>query len=314
MSATVPRYGLVLAALITVQVLFGINYVVSKIVVDIFPPMVWASIRIIISSGVMVAYCLATRRPHPKPERSFFGPLIIFALLGAVINQSAFLVGLSYTTSTNSAILNTLIPVFTLLVVTLRGQEAATPKRIVGFLTALLGVLVLRNVEHLSLSDKTVVGDLLMILNCFSYALCLAYSKSFFERYDPIWTTAWLFIYGSVGITLLAIPQYMTFEWPQMTPSIWAAAFFAVIGATLMTYFLNFWALRYARSSQVALFIYIQPIITSFIAWTWMGEEVTIRSVLATGFIFIGMLLGLSQRTSQKKILTAVPLQSTSKP
>ena len=40
--------GSVLAALITVQVLFGLNYVVTKLVVDAFPPLVWASIRAII--------------------------------------------------------------------------------------------------------------------------------------------------------------------------------------------------------------------------------------------------------------------------
>src|SRR5688572_149907 len=114
---------MVLAALIAVQILFGVNYVVSKIVVGVFPPLVWASIRIIISSAVMVAFALATKRKHPVGGAQFFVPLIFYALLGTIINQASFLVGLSYTTSTNSAILNTLIPVFTLLVVTVRRQE-----------------------------------------------------------------------------------------------------------------------------------------------------------------------------------------------
>lgn len=295
MTSTAPSPRLVLAALITVQVLFGINYIVSKIVVTAFPPLVWASIRIIISTAVMFAFAFLSGRKHPTDGKKFFLPLIVFALLGTIINQAAFLVGLSYTTATNSAILNTLIPVFTLLVVTLRGQEPLTTKRALGFFCALAGVLVLRKVENLSLSDKTVLGDALMVLNCFSYALCLSYSKKFLTEHDPIWSTTYMFAYGSIGLTLLAIPQYMTIEWPQMTPSLWAASFFAVIGATLMTYFLNFWALAHARSSHVALFIYVQPVITAVIAWVWLGDAVTVRSMLATLFIFIGMVLGLSR-------------------
>lgn len=293
MTSTQPAKSLVLAALIAVQVLFGINYVVSKIVVGAFPPLVWASIRIIISAIVMVAFAYFSGRKHPAGGKKFFIPLIAYALMGSVINQGSFLVGLKYTTSTNSAILNTLIPVFTLLLVTVRGQEPATMRRIIGFICSFAGVLVVRKVEEFSLSDQTLVGDLLMILNCFSYACFLSYSKKFWEQHDARWSTAWMFIYGSVGLTLLAIPQYMTFQWPEMTAQLWAASIFAVLGATLLTYFLNFWALAHAKSSHVALMIYIQPVITSGIAWYWYGEVVTLRTILASFLIFFGVYLGM---------------------
>ncbi|MBI3534048.1 MAG: DMT family transporter [Deltaproteobacteria bacterium] len=130
-----PPVELVYTALIVIQILFGINYIISKIVVEAFPPLLWASIRIVISSVCMLGFALLSRRPHPKCDFSFFGPLIIFALLGTIINQASFLVGLKYTTSTNSAILNTLIPIFTLLIVTLRKQEPVTVRRVLGFIS-----------------------------------------------------------------------------------------------------------------------------------------------------------------------------------
>ncbi len=295
-SSASPSPRLVLTALIAVQILFGINYVVSKIVVGVFPPLVWASLRIIISSSCMVAFALLSGRKHPKVGFSFFGPMVVFALLGTVINQASFLVGLKYTTSTNSAILNTLIPIFTLLIVTIRGQEPATPARIWGFVFAFTGVLVIRKVEELTLSNTTLLGDLLTILNCLSYGFFLSYSKKFLEKYDPVWTTTWLFIYGSIGLTVLALPDWMGFHWPEMTPKLWMAAVYAIFGATLATYFLNFWALAHAKSSHVALFIYLQPVVASLIAWIWFGESVTLRTVLASMLIFMGLLLGLSKK------------------
>jgi len=293
-----PPHALVIAALILVQVLFGVNYVVSKEVVTHFPPLMWASTRIIISSLLLLGAALLLKRPHPKWTRKFFVPLIGFALLGTIINQASFLVGLKHTTATNSAVLNTLIPVFTLLIVTVRGEESTTPRKVAGFLSALVGVLFMRRVEEFSLGNTTFVGDLLMIVNCLSFGFFLALGKRFLERNDRLWTTIWMFIYGSFGLTALAIPDWSRFTFPAMTPLLAACAVFAIVGGTLGTYGLQNWALAYARSSHVALFIYIQPPIASALAWAWKGEAPTPRIVAASLLIFAGIYLVVGDRSA----------------
>jgi drug/metabolite transporter (DMT)-like permease len=294
--AKVPPQGVIIGALVLIQILFGVNYAVSKVIVGNVPPLAWASFRIIVASLVMLSVTLALGRPHPKDGKKFFIPLIGFALLGSIINQTAFLVGLKYTTATNSAILNSLIPVFTLLLVTIRGIEPLTPKRLVGFGLALAGVLVIRQVEKLHLGDETAFGDLLTILNCFSYACFLTFGKKFMETHDRMWTTTWLFIYGSVGITLLAIPEWMSFTMPVITPTMAGAMVFSILGATLLTYFLNVWTLAHVKSSQVAIFIYLQPVVGAAVAWLWLNEVLTARTVISSTLIFFGMLLAIGVR------------------
>jgi drug/metabolite transporter (DMT)-like permease len=66
---------------------------------------------------------------------------------------------------------------------------------------------------------------------------------------------------------------------------------FAVIGTTLLTYFLNLWALNHAKSHQVALFIYVQPVVASAAAWFWLNEMITVRTVLSSLLIFLGIVL-----------------------
>jgi len=282
--------SLVFTALIIVQILFGMNYVISKVILDSFPSLVWASIRIILATLVMFGVALISGRKSPR-GRDYFVPLIGLALLGTIINQTSFLVGLHYTTSTNSAILNTLIPVFTLLIVSIRGQENTTPQKVTGFFTAFLGVLVIRKFEDFSLSSTTLVGDLLTILNCVSYACFLSFGKNFMSRHDRIWTTAWLFLYGSLGIFLISLPQWMNFAWPIMTPRLEWCMVFAVLGGTLLTYFLNFWALAYAKSTSVAIFIYLQPIVAAALAFFWLGQPITGRTLTSALLIFLGLLL-----------------------
>jgi drug/metabolite transporter (DMT)-like permease len=283
----------VTGALILIQVLFGVNYAVSKGIVGLFPPLVWASLRIAIATLAILGVTLALKRPHPRAGAKFFVPLIGLALLGTILNQSAFLVGLKYTTATNSAVLNSLIPVFTLLVVTVRGQERLTGKRALGFGLALLGVFVLRRVENMSWSDETWIGDLLTMFNCLSYALFLSLGRTFTQTYDRLWTTTWLFAYGTVGITLLALPDWLNFTFPKIEPAMWGSLAFSVFGATLLTYFLNIWTLARAKSSQVAVYIYLQPVVGAAFAWFWLSEVPTVRTVVSSSLIFLGMLLAL---------------------
>jgi drug/metabolite transporter (DMT)-like permease len=301
-----PPGGRIALALFLVQFLFGINYVISKVIIGSFPPLVWASIRILIATAVLFAFCLLTRRPHPKGGfKDYFLPVMGLSLLGCVINQTSFLVGLSYTTPTNSAILNTLIPIFTLLVVTLRGQEPLTTNRMIGFVCAFAGVLVLRKVEEFHFSDQTLIGDLLTMLNCLSYAFFLSYGKKLLEKHDRMWTTSYLFLFGSIAITVIALPSFSTFEWPVMTRELWICAVIAILGGTLLTYFLNNWALAYTKSSQVALWIYVQPVIAAGLAWAWLGQGVSPRTIFSSLFIFFGVVIAIGPENLFGKSRTA---------
>ena len=298
-----PHPSWVILALLSVQLLFGVNYVVSKVVVDTLPPLVWASGRMLIAAFCMLVVALVLRRPHPKGGAAFFGPLVVFSMFGIVINQSCFLVGLHYTTPSNSAVLNTLTPIFTLMIVTMRGQERKDLRKVFGFLCAFAGVLVLRKVEEFTLSNQTALGDLLIIMNCLSFSYFIAFGKRFLEKHDQFWTTAWLFLYGSVGLTAMALPEWTHFSLPPMNQRLLACILFAIFGGTLLTYFLNNWTLKYAKSSHVALFIYIQPVIAIALAWLWMGHAPTLRTLLSCGLIFLGMLIALSREPNLGFIL-----------
>lgn len=302
----VPSGLAVLAALIGVQLCFGSNYVVSKMVVARFPPLVWAGTRIAIAAVVLFAVCLASGRRMPKLNKEFLVPLIGLSLMGTILNQASFLVGLSLTTSANSAVLNTLIPVFTLLIVTLRGQEALNWRKGVGFMLAFLGVLVIRKLEDLRFTDSTFIGDLLTVFNCLIYACFLSFSKKFLAKYDALWVTAFLFLYGTIGINLIAIPYWVTFVPPTFDAHLLWIASFAIIFGTLVPYFLNFWALKYAKASQVALFIYLQPVIAASVAFFWLGETITVRTVASSSLIFAGLVIALFGSYQAKKVKSVI--------
>lgn len=292
----------VFGVLVLVQILFGINYVVSKVVVLALPPLIWASSRAIVIATIMLFLAGLLRRPQPDWTPRVIGRLVLLSLFGIVINQSLFLTGLRLTTSTNSAILCTLIPVFTLLIVTVRGQEKVTKEKLLGFLVAFFGVLVLFHIENFQLKHQTAKGDLFIVLNALSFAIFLSLGRKMFRDFDGLWMTGLLFLFGSLGLFILSIPEWMVFNPPQFTHTLISCIIYATLGGTLLTYFLNLWALGHTHASKVALFVYVQPLVATGLGVVFLGETLTGRILFSALLIFGGVYLVISRRLRWFKI------------
>lgn len=290
-----PSEG-VIAGLILIQFLFGMNYLFSKTILSHLPALLWASLRGIITALVLVIISAAMGRLDFKRGFFYYRQLITFSLLGVALNQGTFLLGLHYTTTTNSALLNTLIPIFTILIVALRGQESVSPLRGLGFLFAFLGVLFIHNPQNFSMSDKTFLGDSLILINTIFYSLFLVYSHRFFEKLDFVWSTTWLFVYGSIALTLFALPEYLSFEWKPLSSTVWISIAFSILGGTVAPYLLISFTLARTQSSLVALFVYIQPLVAAVMSYLLFGELIPVRTMGAGLLIFLGVFLALKKR------------------
>lgn len=127
-----------LVALVVVQVLFGLFPVAAKFAFQEFAPFSVAALR----TGIAAVLLLAVQRVLAR-RRVDLGlhalPLAGLALLGIVLNQGFFLLGLQWTTATNATLIITTIPVFTYAAAVLAGRESLGPRRALGIGLALIG-------------------------------------------------------------------------------------------------------------------------------------------------------------------------------
>ncbi len=301
MQANSLRSGLPAAlpiiALLVVQIIFGLNYVASKVILESYPPLLWGAVRMFVSAILMMllSYAVVAKKDRIV-SKSFFINVTAFSFFGIALNQGFFLLGLHLTTPSNSAIINTLTPVFTLILAVLLRREKMTALKGIGFLLAFSGVLVLRNFEDFKISDSTVQGDLFTLLNCLSLAIFFTMAAGFLKRHSVLWATAWMFLFGSFMLAIAAIPDFQNFQTVEITGRMFAAMLYNVVGATIITYYLNSWALAKVHSSQVALFIYLQPVIAVFFAWFAFNEVPQFRMFLAIGMIFCGVSIALTKK------------------
>jgi len=290
----------VLAALISIQFLFGMNYVFSKVVLQALPPLLWASLRAMITAVILAGIAIGAKRFNPKHARVAWRELTLFSLLGVSLNQGSFLLGLKYTSAVNSSLINTLIPVFTILMVTLMGQESTSRRREFGFLSAFIGVLLLHNIESFTSDNMTLKGDLLTLFNAIFYSLFLTTSQDFFRRHNYLWATTWIFIFGAVGLFFFSLPDWLAYTWRPLSPEVLLCAALTIVGGTVLPYLLISYTLSQTQPSLVALFIYLQPLVATVLGYLFFRETITLRTIGAGALIFIGVFLAITDKKRRR--------------
>jgi drug/metabolite transporter (DMT)-like permease len=258
-------------ALITVSLLFGGNYVFTKRILATVSPTAWVLFRIATATALLVPLALLLRRSRRRPDRRLLAGLLLASFLGVGLNQILFTEGMARTTPEHSAIVNALIPTWTLIAAVSFGQERLSGLRIASIAISLLGVLYLLGIDRMlggadGAGDPgaSLLGDLLTMGNGIGFALHLVLMKQLGKTLDPWLATAILFLFGTAMIGAWSAPTITADDAVLVTtpPVLWFALY-VIIGATVLTYLLNNWALRHTHSSQVALYINVQPLVAA---------------------------------------------------
>ena len=225
------------------------------------------------------------------PRRRDLAALTGLALMGCVVNQILFLEGVQRTTTVHANILITCIPVFTLAVALLLERERATIPKVGGVLVAGSGAAWLALSRGGPSEGATVLGDVLVGLNTICYAGYLVLSKDMLRRYEPLTVVTYVFLIGAVLIAPVGAPALLHVDGGRLTTKVVLVCAYIIVFPSFLTYLLSIWSLGKVTSSLVAMYVYIQPVVTAFLSPVILGEKVTSRSGLAALVIFVGLAL-----------------------
>lgn len=307
--------GRAVLALVAVQVLFGIHYSVAAAILDKLPPAAWAVIRCTSAAFVLVFLVVATRRSWPRGKRNW-ASLAGLSVLGVFGNQILFIEGISRSLVLHSVLIMSTIPLQTLLLSVFLKQEVFSWRKAISVAAGTLGVLVLLRIDQLvtgdaasflvtnkgaeagSAMETVLAGDLLMLANSFCFSLFLVLSKRPAARLDPLTMTASVFGLGAIGVIAYGANELMALQFAAVPGYVWGLAVFAVLGATVGTYLLNYYAIRRVPASMVGVFIYLQFLVATVVGVSWRKERFDTSMVIAAGLVLGGLSLRLIRRPS----------------
>ena len=238
----------------------------------------------------MLIISLVLKQPRPKMNKTYLKKVSLLSILGLALGQGLFLTGLKWTSSVNSALITSCIPIWTLIIVVLRGQELLTFNRLIGILMAFFGMLFMRDITYMSLSNESFMGDIFVLAATFCFSLYLSFGKDFFEHNNNYWATTIMFFISGTIIIIFKIPLILELKNIVFDQEFLICALYSVLGATLLTYLLNNWSLKKTQAANVALFIYLQPVVAAVIGYYYLGEVITMRMLLCSFFILLGLI------------------------
>ena len=278
-------------ALIAVQLFFGTFPVVGKYVLQTIPSFALVAFRV---GGAALAFVILQSFSSDGlrlEKKSHYAWFALYSLLGVVLNQMLFMSGLSLTTAANTSLLAVLIPIFALLVSVLLRLDTLSGRKIFGVVLAAAGVIYLIDPAKASFSSATTRGDFYIIVNCFFYASYIAVSQRLIRHYGALKSMAWLFLFGSLITVPLGAYSMRGVDLGNIPILTWLAVAGIVVFPTILSYYLNAWALARVTPSIVAIYIYLQPLIGFVSAVIFLNEQFSLRLIIAALLIFAGLFL-----------------------
>jgi drug/metabolite transporter (DMT)-like permease len=270
-----PSSFLLHLALFAVALIYGINYNVAKFFTPQFMnPIAVILVRVCGATLLFILYFLFAQREKIQHKKDWFA-LIYCAAFGVAINQMLFFKGLSITSAVNASVMMILTPVIVFLISVLLKKEKLSIYSVLGLLLGASGAMLLMLGKDFNFSRETIEGDIMILLNAFSYGLYLVLVKPLMTRYNALTITFWIFVLGIPMVLPFALPSFITTDFTQFTASAWFAIAYIVVFTTFLAYFLNSWTLRFVNSSLVGYYIYLQPVFAILIAVFWSGESIS---------------------------------------
>ena len=251
-----------------VNTLYGASHVLAKGVMPTYlTPNVFILLRAL--GATLLFWIVKTFYVREKIERKDLLLLATCGLFGVAINQLFFFHGLNLSSSINSGIIMAVNPILVVILSFFLLKEKITLGRSIGILMGTTGAILLTLTAGTGKGDS-MLGDFFLFINAASYAVYLVIAKPLMKKYSPLTVITYVFTFG-VGFILLYPPtlsELVVTNFQVIPFDAWVKIIYVIVGVTFFTYLLTMYGLKYLSASVSSAYIYLQPVLVMFFAYT----------------------------------------------
>jgi drug/metabolite transporter (DMT)-like permease len=288
-GAPVPSSRWTEASLALMVLIWGVNFAVAKAALAAFDPLAFNALRFAIAS-VAVYAVLRARGPVPLPERRDVPRVLVLGLVGNVLYQMAFIVGLDLTRAGDASLMLALVPVFMLLVGARAGERHGA-RAWAGAAASVVGVaLVSRAALHAG-GGSSLVGDAILVAASIFWTFYTIGARPLIERYGPVPTTAWTLWVGAAALGLAGIPALRRQPWGEVGFVGWGGLAYSSLLSIALAYLLWYRGVERIGGARTAIFSNLTPVVALAAGALALGERLTVVSVAGAALVIGGVML-----------------------
>lgn len=252
-----------ISAIAGANVIWGINYVISKMVVNVaIDPETLTMYRVLVTASLM--WLISLFFTKERMARKDLLRLFFAGLFGVSLNQYLFICGIGRTTPVDAAIIITFGPIIVLLLSAFLLHDRITLPKVVGSIIGGVGAVSLVAYSGaVNFGSGHLLGNIMIFGSATTYALYLVTVKPLMGRYSSLTVIKWVFLFGSVQLLPIGLGPMSRYNLLQQSPSAIFDIAFVVLGATFLAYLFVSYALTHLKTSTVSVFAYTQPVVAA---------------------------------------------------
>ncbi|WP_422091917.1 EamA family transporter [Tenacibaculum ovolyticum] len=298
---------LIVAAFLSIYVIWGSTYLFNKIAVTEIPPLYLGGIRFF-TAGTLIMIIAKSMKISIKLTKRQFVNSVIAAFLFLVYGNGVFVWALKYVDSGFAALLAATQPLFVLFLLRLLDGQRMQRKSIIGVLFGIFGMYLLVSQKEISTSEGSVLG-IFMILSC---VLSWSYGTVFVSKADLPKNYLVSTGYQMLIAGFLLGMSSLIFKETWISPLNWTletqgSLLFLIIFGGIIAFTSFNYLLKVVSPEKVATSAYVNPIIALILGWKFLNEELTTQSVVASIVLLTGVYFITSRKRISKDKVTTKP-------
>lgn len=219
-------------------------------------------------------------------------PIFLLGFFGVIVYHLGLNYGEQLISPGAASLIIATIPVFIVIFAVILLRERIGLIKLLGIIVSLCGVLIIS-----ALGTKEAVirityfyAAIAVLIAAIMGALYTIAGKKFLERYNGLSLTAYAILLGSLGL-IPFISKSLFDEVAVMSINGWIAVLFLGLCSTVVGYVIWYVALKIKTASEISVFLYAIPIISTIVSFFWLGYHITEFFVLGGILVLSGLII-----------------------
>jgi drug/metabolite transporter (DMT)-like permease len=280
---------LTIIAFFAIYIIWGSTYLFNKIAVTELPALFLASLRFCFA-GFLIIILARIFKMNLKITKKQFLNSIIAGFLFLVYGNGVFVWALNYLDSGFAALLASTQPLFVLVLMRLIDRKPIKRKSVIGVTLGLIGMYLLVSQNEIATKEGTVLGIFMVFTCVFSWSYGSVFvskadlPKNFFVATGYQMLTASVIL--AIGSILFKETWISPLEWSDKVKG---AMLFLIIFGGIVAFTAFNYLLKNVSTDKVASSSYVNPVIALLLGYTFLDENLSTQSIIASGILLLGV-------------------------
>ena len=289
----------IIAAFISIYIIWGSTYLAIRYAVETLPPFLMAGTRFLVS-GILL-YIWARSRGAAKPTRIHWRNATIagaFLLLGG---NGAVVWAEQSVPSGLTALLVSILPFWLVIIEWIRPPgKRPNAAVILGLVLGFVGIVVLVGPGNVGgQGDVRPLGALVLIFGSLSWAIGSFWSRDAELPDSGLLTTGIEMLAGGALLFVAAAVtgEFTNFHVRDVSRASGVGLLYLITFGSLIGFTSYIWLLDKVSAARLGTYAYVNPVVAVVLGWAIAGERLSVRTAVAAAIVICAVIIITTSRS-----------------